>query len=71
MEIDKIPEDILDEVAGGEGVSQLDEAVLVMMIINAKLHDMSLEEFLRKHPKYAANPDMVDYMARVWNNSGK
>ena len=67
MEIEKIPDDALDSAAGGEGVNQFDETVLVMMIINAKLHDMTLQEFYRNHPKYAADPDIADYIARVWN----
>ncbi len=68
MDNERIPDEALDAAAGGEGVSQFDETVLVMMIINAKLHDMTLQEFYRNHPKYAADPDIADYISGVWNS---
>ena len=69
MDNRNIPDELLDEVAGGEGVNKWAETVSVAMIVAAKLQGMTLKEFLEKHPKFAADPDLADYIARVWNNS--
>ncbi len=69
MDNKNIPDELLGEVAGGEGVNRWAETVSAAMIIAAKLQGMTLKEFLEKHPKLAADPDLADYIARVWNSN--
>lgn len=69
MSNNSIPDEKLDAVSGGEGVSKWDEAALVALIIAAKLQDMTLAQFLEKHPHYAADPDHAAFITEVWNRS--